>query len=147
MAVRVTLVIAFVVLCGCTKSNEQPQQPAAKTNPKEGKMKPADRPFMEHPSGDFKTAVDAMADAIERPRALPEWNNWITFCAQGMGGRVDSYEFAKIQMRQDEFKLQRPMDVDLDLVARRAGVSRSCLSRNGDVYSVAKATPVEAAEW
>jgi hypothetical protein len=50
-----------------------------------------DRPFMEHPSGDFETAVDAMADAIKRLRALPEWDKWITFHAQGMGSRVDSY--------------------------------------------------------
>ncbi len=59
-----------------------------------------DKPFLVHPSGDFETAVDAMADAIKRLRALPEWDKWITFQAQGEGGRVDSYHFAAIRMRQ-----------------------------------------------
>jgi hypothetical protein len=145
MLVRVNLVIALVILCGCTNSNDRPQQPDAKNNPKDGKVKPVDPPFMEHPSGDFETAVDAMADAIKRLRALPEWKNWITVSAQGMGGRVDSYHIAEIRVRQDEFKLQKPMDVDIELVTKRAGVPQSCLSKNGDVYSIAKATPVQAA--
>jgi len=63
-------------------------------------------PFMEHPTGDFKSAVDAMADAIKRLRALPEWNDWITFCAQGMGHDEDSEQHAEIRMRRDELQLE-----------------------------------------
>ncbi len=82
-----------------------------------------DRPFMEHPSGEFETAVDAMADAIKRLRALPEWDKWITFHAQGMGPRVDTYHFAAIRMRHGDitFMLQtntlawteRKLEVDI----------------------------------
>jgi hypothetical protein len=101
------------------------------------------RPFMEHPSGAFQTAVDAMADAIKRLRSLPEWNDWITFRAQGMGSRVDNYRMANIRMRKDELELDT--SVDLEVVTRLAGVPRSCLSEHGARYSVASATPDQVA--
>ena len=74
--------------------------------------KPADpnAPFMEHPTGDFNSAVDAMADAIKRLRALPEWNDWITFCAQGAGHDEDSDHLAEIRMRRDELELRVLVD-------------------------------------
>jgi hypothetical protein len=75
-----------------------------------------------------------MADAIKRLRALPEWDNWITFHAQGMGSRVDSYHFAAIRMRQGEiaFMVQtntlawtaKTLELDIQAVTKRAGVSR-----------------------
>jgi hypothetical protein len=99
-------------------------------------------PFMEHPSGDFKSAVDAMADAIRRLRALPAWNDWITFCAQGMGHDEDSDSQAEIRLRRDELALDEP--IDMDAVTRHSGVPRSSLTKAGDNYSVAKATPADA---
>jgi hypothetical protein len=137
MLARAGLGLALI-LCGCTNSNDRPQQPDANTKPSERKVNAVDRPFMKHPSGGLDTAIDAMADAIKRLRALPEWNEWITFSAQGMGGRVDSYHFAEIRMRQDELKLERPVDVDIDLVTKRAGVPQSCFSKKGEAYSIAK---------
>lgn len=104
-----------------------------------------DQPFMEHPSGKFETVVDAMSDAIERLRSQPEWKDWITFCAQGMGSRVDSYHFAKLRMRQNEFQPEKPLDIDTELVTQLAAVPRTCLLKNRDSYSVAKATPIQAA--
>lgn len=63
-----------------------------------GRARP--KPFMEHPTGQFATAVEAMADAIQRLRALPEWDNWITFCAQGAGQHENSYHLGEIRMRR-----------------------------------------------
>ena len=100
-------------------------------------------PFMEHPAGDFKSAVDAMADAIKRLRALPEWNDWITFCAQGMGHDEDSEQHAEIRMRGDELQLDEP--IDAELVTRHAGVPQSGLTTVGANYSVGRASPPEAA--
>ena len=100
-------------------------------------------PFMEHPTGDFETAVDAMADAIGRLRALPQWKDWITFCAQGAGQDEDSDHFAEIRMRGDEIELDEPMDVDS--VIRRAGAPKSSLTTAGDNYSLADASPKDAA--
>src|SRR4051794_17738622 len=83
------------------------------------------RPFMEHPSDeDFLGPIDAMADAITRLRGLPDWKDWITFMAAGMGLRVDSYHFADILMRNEVIKLKKPVAIDLDFVARRARVPR-----------------------
>lgn len=101
-------------------------------------------PFMEHPTGDFGNAVDAMADAFRRLRELPDWNEWITFCAQGMGPRLDSYHFAEIGLRKDQLRLNSLIDVET--VIKKAGVNNFCLAKNGDHYSVAEASPAEAAQ-
>jgi len=37
---------------------------------------------MEHPTGEFDSALDAMEDAVGRLRELNGWDQWITFCAQ-----------------------------------------------------------------
>ena len=118
---------------------------AAGNRQKEAKVMPMVPPFMEHPSGDFETAVAAMADAVKRLRNLPEWDRWITFHAQGMGGRVDSYHFAAIRMRQGEILFEEPLDLDMQEVARQANVPESCLSRTEGGYSLMKATPIQAA--
>ncbi len=114
-----------------------------------------DLPFMEHPSGEFETPVDAMADAIERLRALSGWDKWINFFAQGMGSRVDTYHFSSIRMRQSDIKFmvqnnrlewtEKSLDLDIPAVTKRAGVPEACLSRIEGGYSVGKATPMEAA--
>jgi hypothetical protein len=103
----------------------------------------ADAPFMEHPAGQFKSAVDAMADAIKRLRALPEWDEWITFSAQGMGHDEDSYDFAEIRMRRDEIQLEKPLDAES--ITQHAGVGESCLTAAGANYSIAAASPADAA--
>jgi hypothetical protein len=102
-----------------------------------------DEPFMEHPTGEFKSAVEAMADAIKRLRAQPECSDWITFCAQGMGHDEDSEHHAEIRMRRDELQLDEAIDVEA--VIQRAGVPRSSLIAAGANYSVASASPTDAA--
>lgn len=101
---------------------------------------------MEHPTGDFDTAVAAMADAIKRLRALPASEEWITFHAQGSGGRVDSYHFAAIRMRKGELAFEKPLDVDIPRVIKQAGVPEFCLSKTDGGYSIAKASPIQAAQ-
>jgi hypothetical protein len=100
-------------------------------------------PFMEHPTGDFGSAVDAMAEAIKRLRTLTEWNDWITFCAQGMGHDMESEQHAEIRMRRDELQLGE--SIDMELVSQHAGVPRSRLAVTGATYSIAHASPAEGA--
>lgn len=57
-----------------------------------------DKPFMEHPAGEYDRAVDAMEGAISRLRALPKWNEWIAFCAQGEGSAPETVCFAEIRV-------------------------------------------------
>jgi hypothetical protein len=100
-------------------------------------------PFMEHPTGQFPSATDAMADAIKRLRALPAWNDWITFSAQGMGHDADSDQVAEIRMRRDEIQLDKKLDIES--IVRFAGAARSSLLPSGENYSLASASPAEAA--
>jgi hypothetical protein len=119
MLARLTVLVAFAFVFGCNSATDRPKQPATDHKPKDAKAKPMDRPFMQHPSGEFDTAVDAMADAIKRLRALPEWEKWITFNAQGMGARVSSYHFSAIRMRQGEISFEKPLDVDIQKVTKQ----------------------------
>ena len=100
-------------------------------------------PFMEHPAGIFESAVEAMADTIRRLRALPKWDQWITFCAQGMGPGPDTYHMAEIRVRQDLLEIASPVDVKQILLL--ADIPPNCLVRMDGHYSVASASPDQAA--
>jgi hypothetical protein len=99
---------------------------------------------MEHPTGMFETAVEAMSDAIRRLRALTNWNEWITFCAQGMGPRRDTYHMANIRLLQDLVEVNAP--VDIDRIVRLADVPPRCLVKMDNYHSVASASPEQAAK-
>jgi hypothetical protein len=100
---------------------------------------------MEHPNGDCDNAVAAMEDAVARLRKLPQWEKWITFSAQGMGHRPDSYEFAEVRMLDDKIDVgDKPLDVPRIIEAARTGASS--LVANDAHYSVAVASPREVAQ-
>lgn len=104
-------------------------------------------PFMEHPSDDdYESVVEAMADAIARLRALPSWDRWITFEAQGMGPRVDSYQYAEIRMLGRDIELAEAVALDVADVAKQAGLGRQTLTPVGDNrYSLGEVTPEQMA--
>ena len=60
-----------------------------------------DDPFMEHPTGEFATAIEPMEDAIARLRALPTGMSGSLF-AQDEGNRPDSIHVAEIRLRANE---------------------------------------------
>lgn len=102
-------------------------------------------PFMEHPTGDFDSAIAAMEDAVRRLRALPKWDQWIAFSAQGEGHGEDSYEFAEVRMLRDKLDVgEKPLDIVRVIQAARTGASS--LVANGTQYSVAAASPREVAQ-
>jgi hypothetical protein len=102
-------------------------------------------PFIEHPTGDFESAVAAMEDAVGRLRSLPSWEQWITFGAQGEGHRPDSYEFAEVRMLGDRLDVgDRPLDVPHIIQAAHTGASS--LVPDGAHYSVVAASPREVAQ-
>ena len=104
-----------------------------------------DEPFMEHPTGEYATAIDAMEAAISRLRGLPEWNRWITFCAQGEGSSPDSTQFAEVRMLSDS--LETSVAVDVAQITAQAKVRRGAFTEAGRTrYSIAAATPREAAQ-
>jgi hypothetical protein len=102
-------------------------------------------PFMEHPSGEFDSAVAAMEDAVRRLRELRSWERWITFGAQGEGNGPDSCEFAEVRMLRDKLDVgDRPLDVPRILEAAHARAAS--LVADGTHYSVAAASPREVAQ-
>ena len=106
---------------------------------------PEPGPFMEHPTGDFKSATDAMEDAVRRLRGLKNWDKWIAFNAQGEGSKPESEEFVEVRMLQDKLDVgDKPLDVARILSAARAGTSS--LVAAGPHYSVAVASPREVAQ-
>jgi hypothetical protein len=106
---------------------------------------PEPGPFMEHPTGDFKSAVDAMEDAVRRLRGLKNWDKWMAFNAQGEGTEPESEEFAEVKMLQDKLDVgEKPLDVAR--IVSAAHVGTSSLVADGAHYSVAAASPREAAQ-
>lgn len=102
------------------------------------------QPFMEHPTGDFDSAVAAIEDAVARLRRLRHWEKWITFCAQGEGNTPDTYECAEIRMLGDRLDAgERPLDVSR--ICQAARTEPSALMPVGNHYSVGSASPREVA--
>ena len=100
---------------------------------------------MEHPTGDFDSAVAAMEDAVRRLRELPRWEQWITFSAQGEGDGPDSCEFAEVRMLRDKLDVgEKPLDISRVIQAAHTGVSS--LLADGAQYSVGAASPREVAQ-
>jgi|SRR5215472_12996147 len=105
----------------------------------------SDQPFIEHPTGEYASAIDAMEAAISRLRALPEWNRWITFCAQGEGESPESLHFAEVRLLSNILETSAPVDVAQ--ISGYAKVPRRALAEAGKTrYSIAEATPREAAQ-
>ena len=100
---------------------------------------------MEHPTGDFSNALDAMTDAITRLRSLPEFNAWITFSAQGMGGRPDSYTFSEVRLRGNHLDIG---DTSLDTVAvcRACALPADVLTRSDSHYVSSSLSPRQTAQ-
>lgn len=105
----------------------------------------SDEPFMEHPTGEHANAVDAMEAAIARLRALPGWDQPITFCAQGAGSAPESVHFAEVQLVSDF--LETNVSLNLAEISVRARVPLRAIVDSGEGrYSIAAASPREAAQ-
>jgi hypothetical protein len=101
-------------------------------------------PFMEHPSGDFETGIEAMEDAIRRLRLLPCWDQWITFCAQGEGHTQDSIQFAEVRILGDRLDVG-PKPLDLPQIMNAAGVAVSSIIEDGPYYLITTASAKQVA--
>jgi hypothetical protein len=81
---------------------------------------------MEHPTGDFETAVAAMTDAIARLRQTAVWPAAIVLSAQGYGGKPDTYRFEDVKL-QGHTAFVDGCPVDLAAVRARAGVPSAAI--------------------
>lgn len=112
---------------------------------KESSPKPAPEPFMEHPDGGFRNAVEAMEDAVRRLRILPKWDQWIEFCAQGEDpARPGTIKFAEVRLLGDKLEADaRPLDVVL--ITQKANLSAAAIRTDGKQYLIAPMSPKEVA--
>jgi hypothetical protein len=96
----------------------------------------APEPFMEHPTGKFKNAIEAMEDAVRRLRALSKWENWMTFCAQGENPiRPDAIQFAEIRLLGNRLDAGgKPLNCAL--VCQKAGLKNSALILSEGQYLI-----------
>lgn len=103
-----------------------------------------EEPFLEHPSGEHETAVDAIEHTIRELRALPESTPWLTLCAQGAGASDDRMHSAEVRLWKD--KIDPGGSLNVAEIANVAGVSSECIVADGTLYSIAAATPEEASK-
>src|SRR5690349_15208629 len=102
-------------------------------------------PFMEHPTSQFSNVLDAMTNAITRLRALPDWNDWITFRAQGMGYRLDSYAFFEVRLLGDQLDVG-DTTFDTKHISIVAGLPPGSLTRAHSNYVASGLTPRQLAQ-
>ncbi len=107
-----------------------------------------DAPFAEHPDGQFDDALAAMADAIRRLEELPEWTEWITLSAQGMGSHEDAYIHVEVMLRGDQIDWG-PHEVNEPAALNAAGLGAAGLEvgRSGSVLTLGGATPGQRASF
>jgi hypothetical protein len=102
-------------------------------------------PFMEHPTGKYATALAAIEDTVSRLRGLEQWNQWITFCAQGEGTSPDSIHFAEIRLLSDFLEVDAPCNI-AEVCAQAKVAPNILIEAERNRYSVATATPKEVAQ-
>ena len=63
-------------------------------------------PFMEYPSDDYDSSLQAMTSALERLKTGDYGGRWITFSAQGKGHDQDSYQSEDVRVRDNTLDLR-----------------------------------------
>src|SRR5579871_278382 len=83
------------------KGKTPPSEPLIDPSP------PGDgEPFMEYPSDDYDSSLEAMTSAFERLKTSSRGDCWITFCAQGKGHDEDSCQSEDLLVRNNTLDLR-----------------------------------------
>ncbi len=108
-----------------------------------------DAPFMEHPTGEFATAREAICSAMHRLDQMGMEGRWITFSGQGRGFRPDAYQIEDVLFSGRTFDLGAE-SIDLESILHSAGLSDAGVaaetSSDGKV-TLASATPEQLASF
>lgn len=111
MTWRCLIMCLFLVACG---RSSPPEDFVTEGN---------DDPIVEHPSGEFDSAVDAIAEAFRRIRAS-ESSGSIFLCGQGQGSREGSTQVVEVSYRAGTFHFEEAVPDALDY-ATAAGINPS----------------------
>ena len=99
-------------------------------------------PIVEHPSGDYETAVQAITEAFRRLGECAETSGWVVLSGQGQGWRVDSYLVADVRYRNGTFVFPQSIS-EVASIAARVGLAESQVEIGSDskTVSIRGATP------
>ena len=108
-----------------------------------------DVPFLEHPTGAFDSALQAITDAMERLESMEVGDRWITFSGQGQGHTSDAYNVEDVPFRRGTFDL-KGQTLDLVSLCELASLDRSKIAIHTDTedrITLENATPDELARF
>lgn len=105
-------------------------------------------PFMEHPSGDYSSAKDAIVSALERLARLKGEQRWITFSGQGQGANPNAYHIEDVKVRGRSIDVGTA-SIDIDQVLRATGLTRDQvgLTEDGGMISLPHASCEQMGEF
>ncbi len=101
-----------------------------------------DSPFMEHPYGQFDTALQAISSAMKRLDKMDMQDKWIDFCAQGQGANPDLTQIADISFNGQTFNIGE-QTINLQPILDSAGVQAE-ITQDGKITLV-NTTPEQRA--
>jgi len=108
-----------------------------------------DAPFMEHPTGEFDTALQAIRTAMQRLDQMDMGDRWIDFCGQGQGATQELTQIESVPFNGRTFDLSG-QTVDLPLILDSSGLSHAGVkvvtSPDGKI-TVPDATPEQLARF
>lgn len=106
-------------------------------------------PFMEHPTGEFSCAMQAIHSAMVRLDKTDMGEHWLEFCAQGQGASPVQIQCESVLFNNRTFDLSG-QTVDLELIMNSSGLRDAGVTvvtgSNGNI-TLAKATPEQLTDF
>ena len=106
-----------------------------------------DRPFMEYPSDDYDSSLQAMTSAFERLKSGGYTDRWITFSGQGKGHDEDSDQVEEVNVRGNTLDL-RGQTLDLPALLQFAKMQGQIVDVDSEgMVTLPNATPEQMARF
>ncbi len=83
-----------------------------------------DAPFMEHPTAEFDTTLQALGSAMQRLDRMDAGGRWIDFCGQGQGATPELTHIESVPFCGRTFDLEG-QTVDLQPILDSAGLTHA----------------------
>jgi hypothetical protein len=106
-----------------------------------------DGPFMEYPSDDYNTSLQAITSAFQRLKSGGYGDRWITFSAQGKGHDEDSDQVEDVNVRGNTLDL-RGQTLDVPALLRFAKMQGQIVDVDSEgMVTLPNATPEQMARY
>src|SRR4051812_28019729 len=106
-----------------------------------------DQPFMEYPSDDYDSSLQAMTSAFERLKSGGYVDRWITFSGQGKGHDEDSEQIEEVNVRGNTLD-PRGQTLDLPALLQFAKMQGQIVDVDSEgMVTLPNATPEQMARF